>query len=59
MSGDPEDGQYVPAMKLMWDDVDQRFGSKYVLGEAGHQFCQSYVVRAAHLSFLTLCIIFL
>ena len=51
MSGDPEDGQYVPAMKLMWDEVDQRFDPKYVLGEAGHQFCHSYAVRAAHPEF--------
>ena len=51
MSGAPDDGQYVPAMKLMWDEVDRRFDPKYVLGEAGHQFCQSYSVRAAHPEF--------
>ena len=51
MSGAPEDGQYGPAMKLMWDEVDRRFDPKYVLGEAGHQFCQSYSVRAAHPEF--------
>ncbi|CAL1140069.1 unnamed protein product [Cladocopium goreaui] len=51
MSGAPDDGQYVPAMKLMWDEGDRRFDPKYVLGEAGHQFCQSYSVRAAHPEF--------
>ena len=47
MSGTHEDRQYIPAMKLMWDEVDARFDPKYVLGEAGHRFCQTYSVRAA------------
>ena len=51
MPGAPDDGQYVPAMKLMCDEVDRRFDPKYVLREAGHQFCQSYFVRAAHPEF--------
>ena len=51
MSGTHEDRQYIPAMKLMWDEVDARFDPKYVLGEAGHRFCQTYAVRAAHREF--------
>ena len=51
MSGTHEDRQYIPAMKLMWDEVDARFDPKYVLGEAGHRFCQTYSVRAAHPEF--------
>lgn len=47
MSGTHEDRQNIPAMKLMWDEVDARFDPKYVLGEAGHRFCQTYSVRAA------------
>ena len=33
MSGTHEDRQYIPAMKLMWDEVDARFDPKYVLGK--------------------------
>ena len=51
MSGTHEDRQNIPAMKLMWDEVDARFDPKYVLGEAGHRFCQTYSVRAAHPEF--------
>ena len=51
MSETHEDRQYIPAMKLMGDEVDARFDPKYVLGEAGHRFCQTYSVRAAHPEF--------
>lgn len=51
MSRGHEEGQYIPAMKLMWEEVDKRFDPKYILGEAGHQFCQTYAVRAAHAEF--------
>ena len=51
MSGGHEEAQYIPAMKLMWDEVEKRFDPKYILGEAGHQFCQTYAVRASHAEF--------
>ena len=51
LSGAHEDRQYIPAMNLMWDEVDKCFDPHYILGEAGHRFCQTYAVRAAHAEF--------
>ena len=51
LSGAYEDRQYIPAMNLMWDEVDKCFDPSYILGEAGHRFCQTYAVRAAHAEF--------
>ena len=51
LSGAHEDRQYIPAMNLMWDEVDKCFDPSYILGEAGHRFCQTYAVRAAHAEF--------
>ena len=43
--------QYLPAMKLMWDEVDRLFEPVRILTPAGHHFAQTYAARAAHAEF--------
>ncbi|CAE7515455.1 unnamed protein product [Symbiodinium natans] len=43
--------QYLPAMKLMWSEVDRHFNATELLTPTGHRFAQAYAVRASHNEF--------
>ncbi|OLQ15341.1 hypothetical protein AK812_SmicGene385 [Symbiodinium microadriaticum] len=43
--------QYLPAMKLMWEEVDRLFDPVRILGRTGHHLAQTYCTRAAHAEF--------
>lgn len=45
------DRQYLTAMKSMWDTVDALWKPAGLLTQLGHQFCQTWAVRAAHHEF--------
>ena len=40
--------QYLPAMKKVWADVEKLFDPVTVLKPQGHQFVQTYAIKAAH-----------
>ena len=41
------DRQYLTAVKSMWDTVDKLWDPPRLLTQLGHQFCQTWAVRAA------------
>ena len=40
--------QYLPAMKQVWSEMEKVFDPAFVLRPLGHQFVQTYAVKAAH-----------
>ena len=45
------DRQYLAAMKSIWDTVDKMWDPCRLLAQLGHQFCQTWAVRASHHEF--------
>ena len=45
------DRQYLAAMKSIWDTVDKTWDPCRLLTQLGHQFCQTWAVRASHHEF--------
>jgi hypothetical protein len=45
------DRQYLAAMKSIWDTVDKMWDPCRLLTQLGHQFCQTWAVRASHHEF--------